>query len=117
MKMAVQYWLNRGVSGRTRFLAFRGGYHGDTLGAMAVCDPEEGMHRLFAGVLPAQHRRRPAARRRRERRRSTAFLAQHAHEIAAVIVEPLVQGAGGMLFHDAAVLRRLRGSPTRTACC
>src|SRR6185312_66738 len=52
LKMAVQYWINRRVRGRTQFLAFKGGYHGDTIGAMAVSDPEEGMHALFAGVLP-----------------------------------------------------------------
>src|SRR5271157_1735324 len=52
MKMAVQYWLNQGVRGRTRFVAFRGGYHGDTTGAMSVCDPDDGMHRLFHGLLP-----------------------------------------------------------------
>ncbi|HXC57409.1 MAG TPA: aminotransferase class III-fold pyridoxal phosphate-dependent enzyme, partial [Rhizomicrobium sp.] len=55
MKMATQYWLNKNIRGRTKFLAFRGGYHGDTLGTMAVCDPEEGMHALFAGLLPMQH--------------------------------------------------------------
>ena len=60
LKMAVQYWLNRGVRGRSRFLAFKGGYHGDTTGAMAVCDPEEGMHRLFAGLLPPAFRRSAA---------------------------------------------------------
>src|SRR5437588_9710788 len=54
MKMALQYWINRGVRGRTRFLSFLGGYHGDTLATMTVCDPDEGMHGLFAGVLPAQ---------------------------------------------------------------
>src|SRR6201995_5779058 len=54
MKMAVQFWINRGVAGRTKFLAFRGGYHGDTLATMTVCDPEEGMHSLFGGVMPAQ---------------------------------------------------------------
>ena len=54
MKMAVQYWLNRGVKGRTRFVAFKGGYHGDTTGAMSVCDPDEGMHALFSGLLPQQ---------------------------------------------------------------
>ena len=54
MKMAVQYWLNRGVPGRHRFLAFRGAYHGDTLGAMSVCDPEAGMHAKFGDWLPRQ---------------------------------------------------------------
>ena len=52
MKMAVQFWLNRGIRGRKKFVAFKGGYHGDTTGAMAVCDPEEGMHALFHGLLP-----------------------------------------------------------------
>ena len=52
MKMAVQYWINRGVKGRKQFVAFKGGYHGDTTGAMAVSDPEDGMHALFAGLLP-----------------------------------------------------------------
>src|SRR5882672_554041 len=55
MKMAVQFWLNRGIAGRTKFVAFKGGYHGDTTGAMAVCDPESGMHALFAGLLPEHH--------------------------------------------------------------
>ncbi|HEY7852045.1 MAG TPA: aminotransferase class III-fold pyridoxal phosphate-dependent enzyme, partial [Caulobacteraceae bacterium] len=55
MKMALQFWINRGVKGRSRFLSFLGGYHGDTLATMTVCDPEEGMHSLFAGVMPGQH--------------------------------------------------------------
>ena len=55
MKMAVQFWLNQGASGRSRFISFRHGYHGDTTGAMSVCDPDEGMHALFHGILPAQH--------------------------------------------------------------
>src|SRR5690606_7479221 len=54
MKIAVQYWLNRGER-RTRFVAFRHAYHGDTFAAMSVCDPDEGMHALFAGVVPSQH--------------------------------------------------------------
>ncbi|MFZ0837374.1 MAG: aminotransferase class III-fold pyridoxal phosphate-dependent enzyme, partial [Xanthobacteraceae bacterium] len=54
MKMAVQYWLNRGTPGRTRFVAFRDGYHGDTMGAMSVCDPEAGMHTSLRAYLPAQ---------------------------------------------------------------
>lgn len=107
MKMALQFWINRGVAGRTRFLSFKGGYHGDTLATMTVCDPEEGMHALFAGVMPAQV---IAALPVDEA--STAaldtLLAERAHEIAAILVEPLVQGAGGMLFHSPEVLRTLR---------
>ncbi|MDQ0464324.1 adenosylmethionine-8-amino-7-oxononanoate aminotransferase [Caulobacter ginsengisoli] len=107
MKMALQYWINRGVAGRGRFLAFLGGYHGDTLATMTVCDPEEGMHSLFAGVMPSQL----MARLPVDDESFSALdaqLAEHAGEIAAILVEPLVQGAGGMLFHDPEVLRRLR---------
>jgi adenosylmethionine-8-amino-7-oxononanoate aminotransferase len=107
MKMALQYWINRGVAGRTRFLAFLGGYHGDTLATMTVCDPEEGMHALFAGVMPAQHVQ-PLPRDEAGEAALDAFLDEHGHEIAALIVEPRVQGAGGMLFHDDQVLARLR---------
>ena len=112
LKMAIQYWLNQGVRGRTRFAAFRGGYHGDTIATMAVCDPEEGMHRLFAGVLPQNHivdlPRDEASGAAFER-----FLERHAQELAGIIVEPLVQGAGGMIFHAADVLRRLRDAADR----
>ena len=107
MKMALQYWINRGVRGRTRFLSFLGGYHGDTLATMTVCDPEEGMHSLFAGVLPEQHVR-PLPVDAASEAALDAFLSAHAHEVAAMLVEPRVQGAGGMLFHDDATLRRLR---------
>lgn len=112
MKMAVQYWLNQGVRGRTRFVAFRGAYHGDTTGAMAVCDPDEGMHRQFQGLLPEQfildlpHNDESAAALDR-------LLAARADTIAGIIVEPLVQGAGGMRFHDASVLKRLRALADR----
>jgi adenosylmethionine-8-amino-7-oxononanoate aminotransferase len=107
MKMALQYWINRGVTGRTRFLSFLGGYHGDTLATMTICDPEEGMHSLFAGVLPAQIVV-PLPVDRASEAALDALLAAQGGEIAAMLVEPRVQGAGGMLFHDDAVLRRLR---------
>jgi len=107
MKMALQYWINRGVSGRTRFLSFKGGYHGDTLATMTICDPDEGMHSLFAGVMPSQIVTDLPTDAASEAALD-ALLADKAGEIAAVIVEPRVQGAGGMLFHSDAVLRALR---------
>jgi adenosylmethionine-8-amino-7-oxononanoate aminotransferase len=107
MKMAVQYWINRGVMGRTRFLSFLGGYHGDTLATMMVCDPEEGMHGLFSRVLPAQHVLALPSDPQSEAALG-AFLDAHAEGIAAILVEPRVQGAGGMRFHDDKVLRALR---------
>ncbi|MFO1099702.1 MAG: adenosylmethionine--8-amino-7-oxononanoate transaminase [Xanthobacteraceae bacterium] len=112
MKMAVQYWLNKGVHGRTRFVAFRGGYHGDTTGAMAVCDPDEGMHRLFRGLLP-EHIILDLPRDEESDAVLDHVLAARGSEIAGIIVEPLVQGAGGMLFHEAAVLARLRAAADR----
>jgi adenosylmethionine-8-amino-7-oxononanoate aminotransferase len=107
MKMAVQYWRNRGMHGRTRFVAFKHGYHGDTTGAMALCDPASGMHRLFNGLLPQQHILDLPLDDESAAELET-FLAQHADDIAGIVVEPLVQGAGGMKFYDAEVLRRLR---------
>jgi adenosylmethionine-8-amino-7-oxononanoate aminotransferase len=112
MKMAIQYWLNRGVRGRNKVLAFKGGYHGDTFATMSVCDPEEGMHALFRGALLPHHvielpRDAPTAAR------FEAFIDAHAGEIAAILVEPLVQGAGGMLFHEADVLLRMRRAADR----
>jgi len=107
MKMALQFHINRGVRGRTKFLAFRGGYHGDTLATMTICDPEEGMHSLFAGVMPAQ----VIADLPRDAESETtldAVLAERGGEIAAILVEPLVQGAGGMILHPPEVLRTLR---------
>ncbi len=107
MKMALQFWLNKGERGRTKFLAFKGGYHGDTLGTMAVCDPGEGMHSLFTGLLPPQ----PMLDLPTDDASIAIFdrfLGEHAGELAGILVEPLIQGAGGMIFHDAEVLRRLR---------
>jgi len=112
MKMAVQYWLNRGERGRTRFLAFRGGYHGDTIGTMAVCDPEEGMHSLFRGLLP-QHPVIDLPRDEATIAGFERFLEQQAGSLAGILVEPLVQGAGGMVFHAPEVLCRLREAADR----
>lgn len=107
MKMALQFQINRGIKGRTKFLAFRGGYHGDTLATMTICDPEEGMHSLFAGVMPAQVIA-DLPRAAESDAALDALLAARGHEIAAILVEPLVQGAGGMLLHSPEVLRTLR---------
>ncbi|MFT9385457.1 adenosylmethionine--8-amino-7-oxononanoate transaminase [Acetobacter sp.] len=112
MKMAIQYRLNRGETGRTRMLAFKGGYHGDTLGTMAVCDPEEGMHHLYGNTL-ARQVIAPLPQDEASSREFHALLERHAHEVAAILVEPLVQGAGGMLFHGAEVLRILRAAADR----
>jgi len=105
--MAAQYWINRGVRGRSQFVAFRGGYHGDTTGAMAVSDTEDGMHALFAGLLP-QHLIVDLPDSEERVAALDDLLAQRAGDIAGIIVEPLVQGAGGMKFHDAGVLKHLR---------
>lgn len=112
LKTCLQYQRNLGRIGRTKFLALAGGYHGDTLGAMSVCDPVGGMHHLFPGTLPANlFAPRPPAGSgvdpgwEAEVRR---LAAEHAEEIAAVIAEPVVQGAGGMWFYDPAYVRILR---------
>ncbi len=107
MKMALQYWLNRNVTGRNRFVAFKGGYHGDTTGAMAVSDGDDGMHALFSGLLPQNDVADLPDGDEHEAALDT-LLEHRADQIAAIIVEPLVQGAGGMKFHDSAVLKRLR---------
>jgi adenosylmethionine-8-amino-7-oxononanoate aminotransferase len=112
LKMAIQFWRNRGQAARSRFVTFRGGYHGDTTGAMAVSDPDEGMHALFRGVLP-EHVCVALPTDDESTLALQQALERHADSIAGIIVEPLVQGAGGMLFHDAAVLRRLRALADR----
>ena len=112
LKMAVQYWRNRGIRGRSRIVAFTGGYHGDTTGAMAVSDPEGSFHAAFQGLLPQQ-----IVTDLPTDERSTAaletLLAGRAGEIAAIIVEPLVQGAGGMRFHMPQVFETLRDLANR----
>ena len=103
LKMAVQMWINRGVAGRTRILAFREGYHGDTLGAMSVCDPDEGMHRRLAAYLRAQLSADcPGTPGQVPPPHAT--LAEAPEPLGAVIVEPLVKGAGGMRMPPPEVL-------------
>ncbi|KAF0804439.1 7,8-diaminononanoate transaminase [Alcanivorax xiamenensis] len=106
IKMALQYWMSQGKTGKHRLLALRNGYHGDTFGAMAVCDPVNGMHDLFSGILPRHYfAEAPSVRFDGVWDDSAldsvrAQLEQHADEIAALILEPVVQGAGGMrLYH------------------
>lgn len=114
LKMTIQYWQGRGRPGKRRFLALRHGYHGDTLHAMSVCDPVTGMHTLFDGVVPRQFfvnapRSRfgePADPQDLAELQQT--LSQHGDEIAAFILEPVVQGAGGMRFYSADYLRAAR---------
>jgi adenosylmethionine-8-amino-7-oxononanoate aminotransferase len=114
IKMCLQYWRAQGRPERSRLLTVRGGYHGDTFGAMAVCDPVGGMHALFDGTL-VEHvfADRPPAGFDHElespyAEHLTQLVARHEHELAAVIVEPVVQGAGGMHFYSPAVVRHLR---------
>ncbi len=98
LKMAIRYWRNLGVAGRDRFVCFRWGYHGDTLGAMSVGDPDDGMHRLLGGYVPRQIvRDLPVGARALAE--FDAMLARRRDEVAAVILEPLVQAAGNMKFH------------------
>jgi len=112
MKMAVQFWRNQGDAGRTRFVAFGNAYHGDTMGAMSVCDPDDGMHALFRGYFPGQVivdlPRSEAALADFD-----TLLASRRDEVAAAIVEPLVQAAGGMKFHDAQTLAAIRDACAR----
>jgi adenosylmethionine-8-amino-7-oxononanoate aminotransferase len=107
LKMAVQYWRNRGVRGRSRIVTFKGGYHGDTTGAMAVSDPETGFHAAFAGLMPV-HIIADLPTREESTSALDTLLEEHSEQIAAIIVEPLVQGAGGMRFHDSGVLKALQ---------
>lgn len=110
LKMAVQYWTNLGEEGHNRFVCFKSGYHGDTTAAMSVSnsggDNEEGMHKAFSGFLSQQFLR-PLPVTEPEVAEFSDFLASHKNQIAAVIMEPLVQGAGGMKFHEPETLKAI----------
>jgi adenosylmethionine---8-amino-7-oxononanoate aminotransferase len=114
IKLCLQFQLAMGRPERRRLLTVRGGYHGDTFGAMAVCDPVSGMHSMFAGMLP-EHvfvQRPPggfdAGLDDAWAEHVSELFARHSHELAAVIVEPVVQGAGGMRFHAPECVALLR---------
>ena len=108
--MALQYWRGRGRHSKNRLMTWRGGYHGDTFTPMSVCDPDGGMHSLWHDVLAAQvfAGQVPTAYDTEYVAAFEAQLASSADELAAVIVEPVVQGAGGMRFHDPRYLVDLR---------
>jgi adenosylmethionine---8-amino-7-oxononanoate aminotransferase len=114
LKLCLQHWQALGRPGKSRFLALRGAYHGDTFGAMALCDPVTGMHHLFGGVLPAHlFAERPpggfdAPLDEAWVAQVSALVRDHADELAAVVVEPVVQGAGGMWFYAPGYLSELR---------
>ncbi|AXB44115.1 adenosylmethionine--8-amino-7-oxononanoate transaminase [Amycolatopsis albispora] len=114
VKMCMQYWQSTGQPGKRRLLTWRGGYHGDTFQPMSVCDPDGGMHSLWKGTLaeqvfvPAPPPGFGAPLDQSYVDMLAEQVAAHAHELAAVIVEPVVQGAGGMRFHNPGYVRALR---------
>ena len=114
MKMAIQYWNAKGQSQKQRFISLRSGYHGDTFGAMSVCDPVTGMHNLFKDILPVQiFVEQPRCRfgqpcQQEDIAPLEQALSEHAEHTAALIMEPIVQGAGGMWFYSAEYLQQAR---------
>jgi len=113
MKMAIQFFINRDEQGRTRFVSFEGSYHGDTFAAMSVCDPDEGMHHLFKDMGP-QNLIVPLPDSKEHTARFHQVMDEFAPAIAGVMIEPLVQGAGGMKIHSADVLAEIREACNRT---
>ncbi|HIB27658.1 MAG TPA: adenosylmethionine--8-amino-7-oxononanoate transaminase [Candidatus Thioglobus sp.] len=102
LKIALQYWHNKGQSDKHKFITIRGGYHGDTFGAMSVCDPDNGMHHLFSGVLPKHYFVKSPSMVAMDEALSDLeeTLKAHSSNIAAMILEPVVQGAGGMRIYN-----------------
>ena len=110
LKMALQYWHNKGEKNKQKFITIRAGYHGDTFGAMSICDPDNGLHQLFCGVLPQHYFvKSPSTVTMDEALKDLeATLKQHSNAIAAMILEPVVQGAGGMLFYNPQYLSKAK---------
>ena len=114
IKMAFQYWISQGQSQKNKLLSLKGGYHGDTFAAMSVCDPTNGMHHIFDQVLP-QHYFAPKPEigfnqkwHHSDIDEFKSLLETHHKNIAAVILEPIVQGAGGMNFYSPEYLKQVR---------
>lgn len=114
MKMAIQYWQAQGLPGKQKFVSLRNGYHGDTMGAMSVCDPVTGMHTLFSEILannffaPSPECKFGSECNRSQFNELEAILERHHDNIAALILEPVIQGAGGMKFYSADYLKQAR---------
>ncbi|MDB3869605.1 adenosylmethionine--8-amino-7-oxononanoate transaminase [Candidatus Thioglobus sp.] len=110
LKMALQYWHNKGKPDKHKFVTIRGGYHGDTFGAMSVCDPDNGMHHLFSSVLPKHYFiKSPSMEPMDDALQDLeSTLKQHSNSIAAMILEPVVQGAGGMRLYNPQYLTKAK---------
>jgi adenosylmethionine---8-amino-7-oxononanoate aminotransferase len=108
LKMAVQYWINKGQPKKTKFMAFKHGYHGDTQGAMSVTDRGIGMHDVFSRAFPQHTVIDLGPELVTDLSAIKTYFERHAAEYAGIIIEPLVQAAGGMIFRSEQVLRLLR---------
>ena len=103
LKIAIQYWINKGKNKKNKFIFFKNGYHGDTSGTMAICDPEEGMHKLFNNYLNKNYMIN-VPETEKDKNKFVKYINKYKDKVAAVIIEPLVQSAGGMKFHSPSTL-------------